>query len=119
MTVPTPFAGGDSATTGRLAATSELLSRLWRQNLPLLRERVRTLEHAASEAASGTLSPEGRIGAADLAHKLAGSLGMFGYPRGTEIAREMETLLEADATLDGSRFLQLARDLRAALPLDA
>ncbi len=96
---------------------NELLSQIWQQNLPLMRERVACLERWASQAAAVELTPGGRTEASDLAHKLAGSLGMFGYPKGTDIAREMEQLLETEASLDGARFVRLAAELRSVLPL--
>ena len=97
--------------------TTDLLSRIWQQNLPLMRERVACLERAGLQAAEGPLEAAVRTEASDLTHKLAGSLGMFGYPQGTEIAREMETLLETQSPLDGKRFFQLTKDLHASLPL--
>lgn len=96
---------------------SELLSRLWQQNLPVMRERVTGLERAAQQAASGTLSPEARISASDIAHKLAGSLGMFGYPKGTEIAREIEHLLESEGDPDPAQLFALGQQLRSVLAL--
>lgn len=96
---------------------TELLSRLWLQNLPIMRDRVANLEAAAQESRLGELVPARRTEASDIAHKLAGSLGMFGYPAGTEIARELESLLEAPTPIDPSRFLQLAAQLRSVLPL--
>ncbi len=96
---------------------AEVLSRLWQQNLPVMRERVNGLDRAAHEAMAGRLSPSARTAASDLAHKLAGSLGMFGYPRGTEIAREIEHLLEAPEPPDPLLLVQLANDLRSILPL--
>lgn len=96
---------------------TELLSRIWLQNLPIMRDRVACLEAAAAEAESGGLSAARRTEASDVAHKLAGSLGMFGYPAGTEIARVIEQMLETEAPVDGTAFVTLASKLRAALPL--
>ncbi len=94
-----------------------LLASLWQQNLPALRTRVDALDQAASEAATGALTPETRAQASDFAHKLAGSLGMFGFPRGTEIAREIEQALEIDAAPDAASLLRLCAELRSLLPL--
>jgi hypothetical protein len=105
------------ATRARAFDPTELLSRLWRQNLPIMRERVACLEAAAQEALNGSLTPAARTSASDIAHKMAGSLGMFGYPVGTEIAREMEQMLEAEGSVDAARFVELAAQMRAALPL--
>lgn len=96
---------------------TELLSRLWKANLPVMRERVALLETAAQQVQAGHLSDSLRIQASDVAHKLAGSLGMFGFPQGTEIARQLEALLESESAPDPTLLAQLCNDLRLALPL--
>lgn len=93
-----------------------LLTTLWDRNLPLLRERLDTLDRAAAAVASGGHLPETlRSDALGVAHKLSGSLGMFGRHRGTEIAREMEAILRDMAPTDLSRLAALAADLRSTL----
>jgi HPt (histidine-containing phosphotransfer) domain-containing protein len=74
--------------------TASLLASLWVRNRPLLEERLAMLERAASAASAGTLFEELREEAADTAHKLAGSLGMYGYDHGTRLARQLELLLD-------------------------
>jgi len=68
----------------------EALNRLWTKFLPDIRQRVTTLEEAAQAAAAGSLSKEQRQSAHAAAHKLAGTLGMFGLDRGTDLARQAE-----------------------------
>ena len=110
-------AKAEPAPNGLAFDPTELLSRIWLQNLPLMRGRVASLEAAAEEARGGVLSPARRTEASDIAHKLAGALGMFGYPAGTDIARVMEQMLEANEPVDGPAFVALATQLRNALPL--
>lgn len=74
----------------------KLLAGLWEKNLPVLRERLALLEAAVHAAQAGTLTPEQGHEAASTAHKLAGSLGMFGYPKGTELARVLEQRFVAE-----------------------
>lgn len=89
-----------------------LLTSLWERNLPLLRERLDTLERAAAAATSGQI-PEGlHSEALDIAHKLSGLLGMFGHQRGTEIAREMEAILRAPTPAATERLASLSAALR-------
>ena len=95
----------------------ELISALWERSVPLLTDRLNGLDIACEAAVIGRLSPMMRRGAADTAHKLAGSLGMFGYPRGTELAREIEQLLENDGAVDAVVLRELVVELRASLPL--
>ena len=94
--------------------TADLLTALWVRNRPLIEERLATLDQAASSAAAGTLVEEVREHAADTAHKLAGSLGMYGYDDGTRIARQLELLLDY-ATPDPVQIHNLTRELRQSL----
>jgi HPt (histidine-containing phosphotransfer) domain-containing protein len=95
----------------------QLITALWERSVPLINERLGSLDVACEAALLGRLSPMMRRGAADTAHKLAGSLGMFGYPRGTELAREIEHLLESDGVADAVQLRELVLELRASLPL--
>ena len=94
--------------------TAALLAALWLRNRPLVEERLATLDQAIAAAAAGTLTVELREAAADNAHKLAGSLGMYGYDEGTRVAREMEILLDY-RTPDHARLVVLAAELRRAI----
>jgi HPt (histidine-containing phosphotransfer) domain-containing protein len=85
--------------------------------VPLISERLNGLDIACEAAVLGRLSPIMRRGATDTAHKLAGSLGMFGYPRGTDIAREIEHLLESEGLVDAGLLRELVVELRMCLPL--
>jgi Hpt domain len=95
----------------------ELISALWERSVPLITDRLNGLNIACEAAVLGRLSPIMRRGAAETAHKLAGSLGMFGYPRGTDLAREIEQLLENDGVVDAGLLRELVVELRATLPL--
>jgi HPt (histidine-containing phosphotransfer) domain-containing protein len=94
--------------------TAALLAALWLRNRPVVEERMARLDQAIAAAAAGTLTVELREGAADVAHKLAGSLGMYGYEEGTRIAREIEILLDY-RTPDEARLRVLAAELRRAI----
>lgn len=95
----------------------QLISALWERSVPLITDRLNALNVACDAASRDRLSPMMRRGAADTAHKLAGSLGMFGYPRGTEVAREIEQLLESDGAVDAGLLRELVVDLKESLPL--
>lgn len=95
----------------------QLIAALWDRSLPIIYERLNGLDHACEAVVLDTLTPALRRAAADTAHKLAGSLGMFGYPRGTELAREIEHLLELEGPIDPIVFRQLVVALRASLPV--
>jgi HPt (histidine-containing phosphotransfer) domain-containing protein len=93
----------------------DVLATLWKKNLPALRERLDVLDRTASLAASGTLSEEPRLEAYNIAHKLTGSLGMFGYQQGTDIARKIENILKAPTPTQLTTLTTLAKDLRTSL----
>jgi hypothetical protein len=94
--------------------TASLLAAIWRRNRPLVEERMALLERAAVDAAAGGLTEELRKEAGGVAHKLAGSLWMYGYDEGTRIAREMEVLL-GEAAPDAARLGSLFARLRRAV----
>ena len=98
-------------------ATRKLLASLWERSLPVLRERCALLERAAAAAQAGILTPELRAEATAIAHKLSGSLGMFGYPEGTDFARRIEHQLENDTPVDALQLAQNVAALRASLSL--
>jgi len=69
--------------------TAALLANLWVRVRPIVEERLVTLDRAAAAAREGPLADALRVEAASAAHKLAGSLGMYGYDEGTRVAREI------------------------------
>ncbi len=99
------------------AQTQKLLESLWIRNLPMIKERLLLLDRAAETARSAHLTPPLRRDAAMTAHKLAGSLGMFGYTEGTGIARSLELLFDGPAHPDPDRLSSLAQELRRSLNL--
>jgi DNA-binding response OmpR family regulator len=64
-------------------------------------EQVAELERLLGVGANGStpasIAPQDRQKAEEIAHKLAGGLGTFGYERGSELARELETRLRHSA----------------------
>ncbi|HEY4355327.1 MAG TPA: Hpt domain-containing protein [Acidobacteriaceae bacterium] len=98
-------------------STRKMLAGLWQRNLPVVRERVDEMQRAATAAAAGELTPEARASAGSTAHKLAGSLGMFGYQHGTEIARQLEEMLEATGEINASKLEELTHELRQEVKL--
>jgi HPt (histidine-containing phosphotransfer) domain-containing protein len=94
--------------------TAALLAALWVKVRPMVEERLALLEAAAAAAASGALGEAQRAEAGGAAHKLAGSLGMYGYDEGTAVARKIEVLL-GDAAPDAGRLRELNAELRRAV----
>jgi len=63
-------------------------------------ERLSVLETVAAAIANGQLSSDLQDAGQAQAHKLAGSLGCFGFPEGSRLARQLEDLLQLDMPLD-------------------
>lgn len=99
--------------------TDELIRSVWERNLPTLRGRLDLLERVGDAATHGRLPAALRSDAARVAHNLAGSLGMFGFPVGTAIARKLECVLsDGDLTLPQSKLVyDLTCELRKTLAL--
>jgi HPt (histidine-containing phosphotransfer) domain-containing protein len=93
----------------------DVLLQLWQKNLPTIRQRLDLLDQFGSAAASGSLEEHTRLEALSIAHKLAGSLGMYGYQQGTEIASKMERILKSSTPETLVTLRALAADLRKSL----
>lgn len=84
----------------------------------VLDQRVATVEAAVTAMVSAGLDEDLRARAERDAHKLAGSLGMFGLPRGSEVAAELERSLGAaggPAAAELPRLAELVLDLQNQL----
>lgn len=62
----------------------------WEQFKPSMLERLAILEQALAALQQGQLTEDLRQMAEGVAHKLAGSLGMFGFPEGSKLGRQIE-----------------------------
>jgi len=81
-------------------------------------QRVTLLERAEQALHTGQLLPELRQEASNEAHKLAGTLGSFGYETGSKLARAIEHLLMRDENLaleDAVQLSELIGQLKEAL----
>ena len=81
-------------------------------------ERLAAVEKAAHALRRAQLTPEVRQKAVLEAHRLAGSLGMFGLAEGTQVAREIEHLLGEQAVMAPEtphRLVELSAALRKEL----
>ncbi|HIK14052.1 MAG TPA: response regulator [Leptolyngbyaceae cyanobacterium M33_DOE_097] len=74
----------------------EMAFAAWSQFKEPMLERLSLIDRAVSLLQTGNLPPECREQAEQAAHKLAGSLGMFGFPVGSQLSREIENWLQAD-----------------------
>jgi hypothetical protein len=99
------------------AETAALIANLWQRQLPTLHERLDTLDRIAASSAHGSISAEDRQEGIAISHKFAGSLGMYGYARGSQVASEMETFFRSDSdeAFDPGILLSLSFQLRESI----
>jgi hypothetical protein len=97
------------------AETAALIAELWQRHLPSLCERLDVLDHIAASSAAGSMSDRQREEGIAISHKLAGSLGMYGYQRGTEIASQLEQLLRSDPSPEPDLVTPLTAGLRESI----
>ena len=110
-----PKAGATPGPEGQGQAAA---ARVWAQFHDVIFERLAAVETAASALRRATLTPEVRQKAVLEAHRLAGSLGMFGLAEGTQVAREIEHLLGEQGVLTPEaphRLIELSAALRQML----
>ncbi|MBE7385708.1 MAG: response regulator [Leptolyngbya sp. SIO1E4] len=94
------------------------VAKAWEVHQGTMQERLNVLEAAAAAMDVGQLSAELQHTSRSHAHKLAGSLGCFGFSEGSRIARELEHLLQLEVPLIGqhaSQVSELVQSLRQNL----
>lgn len=78
----------------RIASLQTAVSGLWEKFKDKIINRLKVLDRATAAILAGTLGEELQQEAIREAHKLAGSLGTFGFAQGSCLAREIEELLQ-------------------------
>jgi HPt (histidine-containing phosphotransfer) domain-containing protein len=93
------------------------LASVWKQSLPIFVERLHRLDACVAAAETGKFTTVMLEEAQTLAHTFAGSLGMFGYPEGTDLARSMERWLNTNTTPDPTTLREYVSGLHTILGL--
>jgi HPt (histidine-containing phosphotransfer) domain-containing protein len=93
----------------------QTMAGLWADAKPRLQGRVEVLRSAADEALVGRLDDERRREAEGEAHKLSGSLGMFGLAEGSRLANLIELALEGTDALSATELAEQVRALSDAV----
>ena len=101
--------------------TSELesnIATLWDKFKDKIHQRLVVLETAKTAYLEGEITPELQQQVISEAHKLAGSLGTFGFPLGTQLARKIEDLFLENLSLSDlhqQEFMKLLEHLQELL----
>jgi HPt (histidine-containing phosphotransfer) domain-containing protein len=94
--------------TGKL---HDLLATLWSRSQQNISDRLDVLRTAHRTLRTDPADKNARRAGADAAHKLAGILGTFGLPEGTNLARRIEVMLESGAPIGSFDLEGLQRTL--------
>lgn len=95
-----------------------IVAEIWETSKTAILEQVTILEQAVMALLEGQLDHDLRRQAEREAHKLAGSVGTFGFAEGSRLARKIEHILQTEASLEQSqvlRFSELVVALRQEL----
>jgi HPt (histidine-containing phosphotransfer) domain-containing protein len=92
MADPRPPHAAPEEVTGKL---HDLLATLWSRSRETISERLEVLRTTHRALRANPADKNARRAGADAAHKLAGILGTFGLPDGTNLARQVEVMLES------------------------
>ncbi len=84
--------GRPAGAQGQEQKLQSMISALWERSRHTVVERAALLRTAGELLVDNRLDQATQRSAVDSAHKLAGVLGTFGLPRGTDLAREAEEL---------------------------
>lgn len=91
---------------------------VWARMRPKVAARLAQLEAAVVTAREGGLRGRARRDAEAEAHRLAGSLGTYGFPEASAAAAEAERLLEGESDVDPDALSTAIARLRSSLDLD-
>jgi HPt (histidine-containing phosphotransfer) domain-containing protein len=93
------------------------LENVWQQSRPIIMERLERLDAFVRAVEDGSFTHQQHEDATTLAHTFAGSLSMFGYPGGTELARSMEQWLNITPSPNAATLRDYVAGLHAILAL--
>jgi len=91
------------------------LGKVWLNSRPEALGRVATIERFVENLRSGTPDQDSREKALAAAHRLSGSLGMFGFNDASSCAAKIEALLGDGPRPDPATMLSLVERLRMLL----
>ncbi len=95
---------------------NEQIAAIWARQVPQTRQRIALLQQTADRvSATRSIDSAERAESLDVAHKLAGSLGMYGFMEATEHARLVEQTLDVTGLPQPERLQKHVDDLALSL----
>lgn len=105
--------GSKTSTRGKKLQAIASIAQILEKYRPRLNQQIALLRQTYNALAAGKLTDELQERAIQDAHKLAGSLGPFGYLEGSNLARKIEYLLMSQTPLGTAETQQLEQLTRA------
>ncbi len=105
--------GSKTPTPGKKLQAIASIAQILEKYRPRLNQQIALLRQTYNALAAGKLTDELQERAIQDAHKLAGSLGPFGYLEGSNLARKIEYLLMSQTPLGTAETQQLEQLTRA------
>jgi DNA-binding response OmpR family regulator/HPt (histidine-containing phosphotransfer) domain-containing protein len=97
----------DVSQNGASADPLQFLNGIWDRHYPQLLDRIASIDLVITTTKDRSLTTEIRHQARHCAHNLAGSLGTFGLPLGSKVAKQLELLLAESTDLTPEHLHQL------------
>ncbi len=104
----------NGATEAATKDAESIMQALWERFKDSFDEQIDVLDQVIAALETGNLTDDLQQTANQTAHKLVGSLGVYGFPQGSIIARQIEGLLQGEGQVHPSKFCQMTQ-LVAAL----
>ncbi|HEY9662612.1 MAG TPA: response regulator, partial [Allocoleopsis sp.] len=95
------------ATSDRIPTAAVIMAELWERFKNSFKTQLDSLEAVALALRENTVTADLWQEAKQTVHKLVGSLGMYGFPQGSVVAKQIETLLRLDRPLEPTEIQQL------------
>lgn len=86
---------------------TSILSKVWKESKQSVFDRITVLEEFSANSHQQSISAELHEQARREAHTLAGTLGTFGFKNGSQLARQIETLLMSGQPFTAENIKQL------------
>jgi DNA-binding response OmpR family regulator/HPt (histidine-containing phosphotransfer) domain-containing protein len=107
--VPNPMVANTVPASKRVTAKEhpQFLTEIWNRHQSQLRDRLDTIDLAIQSLDDRSINAQIRRQAWQSAHTLAGTLGTFGLPLGSQVAKQIELLLDEKTELTSAHISQL------------
>ena len=95
------------------AAADAVMLELWERFKASFETQLDVLDQVVGALQAGNVAADLQQEAKQTVHKLVGSLGVYGFPNGSVLARQIEDLLHPDLALEAAEIQQMAQWVRA------